>query len=58
VRVWLGEWRLPVMWIGEPDGNGYRQVNAAVPDDCARGELGLRVECGGAQSETVSVKVA
>jgi tRNA (mo5U34)-methyltransferase len=57
VLLWLGEWRLPVTFIGEPDANGYRQVNAVVPDDCARGELGLRVECGGAQSEAASVTV-
>jgi uncharacterized protein (TIGR03437 family) len=42
VKVWLGEHRAQVLWVG--DG----QVNAAVPADCPAGEYDLRLECGGA----------
>jgi tRNA (mo5U34)-methyltransferase len=46
VRVWLGEMRLAVDYVGEPDAGGLRQVNAAVPGDCQVGEYSLRVEFG------------
>ncbi len=46
VRLWLGQVRLGVDYVGEPDGEGYRQVNAAVPDDLEAGEYPLRAEFG------------
>jgi tRNA (mo5U34)-methyltransferase len=55
VRLWLGEHRLRVLWVGEGDS---RQVNAAIPEDCPAGEHELRVECGGASSAGVTVLVA
>ena len=45
VRLWIGEQKLTVMWVGEEDASGARQVNASAPAGCKAGEF--RVECGG-----------
>ncbi len=46
VRIWLGETRLGVDYVGEPDDDGFRQINALVPGDLDAGEYSLRVEFG------------
>jgi hypothetical protein len=46
VRIWLGETRLAVDYVGEPDGEGFRQINAGVPGDLEPGDHPLRVEFG------------
>ena len=46
-RVYLGDTRLHVDFIGEPDAAGARQVNAAVPAGFPKGEYPCRAECAG-----------
>jgi tRNA (mo5U34)-methyltransferase len=53
VRLWASEWRLRILAIAEPDAQGYRQINSALPSDCAPGEQAFRVECGGVSSQPV-----
>lgn len=50
VKVWLGDHRAQVLWVG--DG----QVNAAVPAECPAGEYDLRLECGGASASRPGVQ--
>jgi tRNA (mo5U34)-methyltransferase len=57
VRVYLGQTRLWVDYISEPDAHGYRQINAAVPRDAAKGEQPFRVECAGVTSGPRPVKI-
>ena len=52
ICVRLGDARLGLEYIGEPDPEGCRQINAVVPGDVAEGEQLLRVECGGVSSES------
>src|ERR1017187_4297175 len=56
VKLWLGEGRMAIMWVGELV-DGRRQINARPAADCPKGELPLRVECAGVSSEPVTVKV-
>jgi tRNA (mo5U34)-methyltransferase len=55
IGVYLGETRLRVEFIGEPDTEGIRQINAALPaalpGDAGKGEQPCRVECAGVSSE-------
>jgi len=55
VRVYMGEARLVVEWIGEPDSEGFRQINAWVAGDFAKGECAFRVECAGVSSESTTL---
>jgi hypothetical protein len=48
---------LHISWIGQPEPDGYRQVNSDVPVDLAKGEHGFAVESAGVRSEPQSVKV-
>jgi tRNA (mo5U34)-methyltransferase len=57
IRVSLGGVRLPVDHIAEPDVNGYRQVNAAVPESMPPEERDFVVRCGNAASDPVKVRV-
>jgi tRNA (mo5U34)-methyltransferase len=57
IGVHLGHARLEVGYIGEPDGEGCRQINAAVPGDIAKGEQALRIECAGLSSTSWPLKV-
>jgi tRNA (mo5U34)-methyltransferase len=57
VRAFLGNRRLEVDYVGEPDAEGYRQVNAAVPADVGKGEQEFRVECAGVTSDAQVVRV-
>jgi len=49
VKVWLGDYRARVLWVGSG------QVNAAV--ECPAGEYCLKVECGGVSAERGSMRV-
>jgi tRNA (mo5U34)-methyltransferase len=53
IRLLLGDSRLAITWVGEPDEQGIRQINAAVSLGCAKGEHPFRVECGGVSSAPV-----
>src|ERR1017187_559858 len=57
VRVFLGDTRLSVSWVGAPDAAGFSQINAVVPRSVPKGEYALRIECGGVSSEPWSVRV-
>jgi hypothetical protein len=51
VGIRLGDIKLGIEYVGEPDAEGCRQINAAVPGDIARGEHAFTIECGGVRSE-------
>lgn len=53
VRLWVGEWRLRILAIAEPDAHGYWQINGVLPGDCGEGKLQFRVESGGGSSQPV-----
>jgi tRNA (mo5U34)-methyltransferase len=53
IRLLLGDSRLPITFVGEPDERGLRQINAAISRDYAKGEHPFRVECGGVASAPV-----
>jgi len=57
LRAFLGNRRLDVDYVGEPDPQGYRQVNAVVPGSAAKGEHELRVECAGVSSGTLPLRI-
>jgi uncharacterized protein (TIGR03437 family) len=50
--VYLGKTKLRVQYVGEPDPEGMRQINAALPADAAKGEQACRVECAGVSTES------
>ncbi|HXM39881.1 MAG TPA: DUF1698 domain-containing protein [Bryobacteraceae bacterium] len=58
VRVFLGDIRLKVSWLGAPDAAGLTQFNAAVPESVPQGDHSLRIECGGVGSEPCTVRVS
>ena len=51
-----GREKLRVQYLGEPDPEGMRQINAAVPVDAAKGEQSCRVECGGVSTESRAIE--
>ena len=57
VGVYLGETKLRVQYVGEPDSDGMRQINAALPAGMGKGEQLCRVECGGAGTESRVLRV-
>jgi hypothetical protein len=57
VKLWLGEQRLRVTYMGEADEQGYRQVNATVSRDCAKGEFPFSIESGGVSSAAIPLRV-
>ena len=57
VRVYLGDTRLPVDFIGAPDAGGARQVNAAVPAGLPKGEYPCRAECAGVSTGAHTLRV-
>jgi tRNA (mo5U34)-methyltransferase len=48
---------LPAVFFGEPDENGYRQVNAMLPAWMTPGEYQLTVNCRGAESAPSKVEL-
>ena len=56
-HVFLGDTRLAVTFIGEPNPDGFRQLNAQLPPAPLRGDLAFRIECGGVSSAPISVRV-
>jgi tRNA (mo5U34)-methyltransferase len=57
VGVYLGEKKLLVQYVGEPDTDGMRQINAALPAGMYKGEQLCRVECGGVSTESRMLRV-
>lgn len=54
-RVYLGENRLTTTYLGEPDVNAFRQVNAALPLPLAAGPYSCVVKLGNAVSAPVAI---
>jgi tRNA (mo5U34)-methyltransferase len=57
ITVYLGRTRLRVLFVGEPDAGGLRQINAALPADAGKGEQACRVECAGVSTEAWPLNV-
>ena len=57
IGVYLGETRLRLEYVSEPDAAGMRQINAALPAGMAKGEQLCRVECGGVATESRALQV-
>ncbi len=57
IRVYLGDSRLPVDFFSQPDGRGFRQVNARVPAGLPEGPHPLTVRFGNAVSQPLTVKI-
>ena len=55
--MYLGETRLLVQYVGEPDAEGMRQINAALPVGTGKGEQLCHVECGGSGTESRALDV-
>ena len=51
VGVCLGEKKLLVQYVGEPEAEGMRQINAALPAGMDKGEQPCRGEGGGVSTE-------
>jgi len=49
---------LHISWIGQPEPDGYRQVNSDVPVDLAKGEHVFTVESAGVKSAAERVRVS
>jgi tRNA (mo5U34)-methyltransferase len=56
-QLLLGASPLHISWIGQPESDGYRQVNSDVPVDLVKGEHAFAVESAGVRSEPQSVKI-
>jgi len=56
-RLLLDASPLHISWIGQPEPDGYRQVNSDVPVDLVKGEHVFAVESAGVRSEPQSVKI-
>jgi tRNA (mo5U34)-methyltransferase len=48
---------LPAVYFGEPDKNGYQQINAMLPPSMAPGEYLMSVNCRGAESAPTKVEI-
>jgi tRNA (mo5U34)-methyltransferase len=57
IGVYLGETKLHVQYVGEPDTAGMRQINAALRADAGKGEQPCRVECAGVSTESRMLSV-
>jgi hypothetical protein len=57
VGVYLGEKKLLVQYVGGPDVEGMRQINAALPAGMGKGEQPCRMECGGFSTESQVLRV-
>jgi uncharacterized protein (TIGR03437 family) len=57
VRAVLEDRRLNVDYVGEPNGEGYRQINVAIPADTGRGAGEFRILCAGVSSNSLTLTV-
>jgi hypothetical protein len=55
--VYLGETRLRVEYLSEPDAEGMRQINAVLPAGTCKGPQACRVECAGVSTEARTLQV-
>jgi hypothetical protein len=53
----FGACRAEILYIGDPDVNGFRQVNARVPVEVAAGEQMLTAGFGGVVSPPVALRI-
>ena len=57
IRVLLDATRLSIDYVGDRDADGNRQINAVIPGNTGKGAHLLRIECAGACSEPLTVKI-
>jgi tRNA (mo5U34)-methyltransferase len=57
IGVYVGETRLRVECVSQPDSGGARQINAVLAAGTDKGELPVRVECGGVSTESKVLRV-
>ena len=57
VRASLGKRRLEVDYVGEPNAEGYRQINVVVPANTAKGDGDFQIQCAGASSNSLILAV-
>jgi tRNA (mo5U34)-methyltransferase len=57
VRAFLGHRRMEVEYVGAPNAEGYRQINAGAPANVTPGDHEFRIECAGVSSGTLTVVV-
>jgi hypothetical protein len=57
VRAMLGNHRLEVDYVGEPNAEGYRQINAVIPADPAKGDSEFQIQCAGVSSNALRLMV-
>jgi len=57
VRAFLGNRRLGVDYVGEPNAGGYRQVNAVVAGNVTQGKHEFHVECASVSSRSLPVAI-
>jgi tRNA (mo5U34)-methyltransferase len=57
VRAYLGNRRLEVTYVGDPNPDGYRQINAVVPADATKGNGEFRIQCAGVSSNSLTLTV-
>jgi hypothetical protein len=57
VRAFFGNRRLNVDYVGAPNAEGFRQINAVVPSDAAKGDSGFQIQCAGVSSNSLMLTV-
>jgi hypothetical protein len=58
VRVWINGRRQPVEYVGTPEADHYRQINAVVRADQGLGECEFAVEYAGVRTTPLRVAVS
>jgi len=57
VRATLGNRRLAVDYVGEPNAEGFRQINVVIPADAVKGDGEFRIQCAGVSSNSLTLAV-
>jgi len=57
VRAFLGNRRLEVTYVGDPNAHGYRQINAVIPADAAKGNCEFQIHCAEVSSRALTITV-
>jgi tRNA (mo5U34)-methyltransferase len=52
VRATLGNRRLEVDYVGEPNAEGYRQINVVIPADAVKSDSEFQIQCAGVSSNS------
>ena len=57
VRAFLGNRRLEVSYVGDPNADGFRQINAVITADAAKGNCEFQIQCAGVSSNSLTLTV-